>query len=103
MVLEDIANHSYYVLARKSTKENYVFAIYANGNLPLLAHLPSPMTKEESAKATDLLKAQGYETTIVQYNPNIPGGVIDLGVLTLNKAMPELIALGDNYIKASKK
>lgn len=104
MGLDDLTlKHSYFVLARKSTEKNYVFAMYANNNLPLFAHLPNPMTKEESARATDLLKELGYETTIVQYNPNIPEGVIDLGVLTLNKAMPELIALGDNYIKASKK
>ena len=104
MGLDDLTlKHSYFVLARKNANEGYVFAMYANNNLPLLARLPAPMTKEESTRATDLLKEQGYETMLVPYNPHIPGGVIDLGVLTLNKAIPELIALGDKYIKASKK
>jgi len=104
MGLDDLTlKHSYFVLARKSTEENYVFAMYADNNLPLFAHLPNPMTKEESVRATDLLKEQGYETMLVPYNPHIPGGIIDLGVLTLNKAIPEIIALGDKFIKASKK
>ncbi len=103
MALEDIAGHSYFVLARKNAKEDYLFAVYMNHHKLLLAHLPPPMTKEESAKAIDLLKEQGYETMLVPYNPYAPGGIIDLVVLTINKITPELIALGKKFTKASKK
>lgn len=103
MALEDIAGHSYFVLARKSPKEDYVFAVYINHYKLFLAHLPPPMTKEESAKAIALLREEGYKTMLVPYNPDAPGGIINLGTLTVNKIIPELIELGKKFTKASEK
>jgi hypothetical protein len=103
MALEDLASkYSYYVLARKNPGVDYVFAV-ENNNPILAGRNPSPMTIEQADRAIGLLKKKGYDTLLVQYNPYMPGGAVNLGVLALNDAMPELLSLTKKVQKAARK
>jgi hypothetical protein len=103
MGLDDLTlKHCYFVLARKSAEDDYLFAVN-DYNSPLANQAPVPMTNEEAASTIDLLKLEGYETIKVRYIPHMPGGVVNAGALAIKNLTPELIALGDKFMKASKK
>jgi hypothetical protein len=102
MALDDIAKHSYYVLARKDPKADYVFAI-KNDLRTLGAHGPPSITREQASEAFDLLKKEGYEALMVQYNPSTPQGVVNLNILILNDITPTLLSLAKKAQKAIKK